>query len=141
MDVNKLLKALDDTSNEGLLNFTTEKIKEMNLNILKELALSKAETLELFKKLNGYKYVDEMNELKYGTYLRWISIKDPNNIYLTKGALFCEVKITDNGVNIVCKNMGTGCCHFQIKMDECLIFQKLTHQELVLLNALDHLSK
>ena len=49
MDVNKLLKALDDTSNEGLLNFTTEKIKEMNLNILKELALSKVETLELFK--------------------------------------------------------------------------------------------
>jgi hypothetical protein len=141
MDVNKLLKALDDTSNEGLLNFTTEKIKEMNLNILKELALSKVETLELFKKLNGYKYVDEMNELKYGTYLRWISIKDPNNIYLTKGALFCEVNITDNGVNIVCKNMGTGCRHFQIKMDECLLFQKLTQQELVLLNALDHLSK
>ena len=141
MDVNKLLKALDDTSNEGLLNFTTEKIKEMNLNILKELALSKAETLELFKKLNGYKYVDEMNELKYGTYLRWISVKDPNNIYLTKGALFCEVNITDNGVNIVCKNMGTGCRHFQIKMDECLLFQKLTQQELVLLNALDHLSK
>jgi hypothetical protein len=141
MDVNKLLKALDDTSNEGLLNFTTEKIKEMNLNILKELALSKVETLELFKKLNGYKYVDEMNELKYGTYLRWISVKDPNNIYLTKGALFCEVNITDNGVNIVCKNMGTGCRHFQIKMDECLIFQKLTQQELVLLNALDHLSK
>jgi hypothetical protein len=141
MDVNKLLKALDDTSNEGLLNFTTEKIKEMNLNILKELALSKVETLELFNKLNGYKYVDEMNELKYGTYLRWISVKDPNNIYLTKGALFCEVNITDNGVNIVCKNMGTGCRHFQIKMDECLIFQKLTQQELVLLNALDHLSK
>jgi hypothetical protein len=141
MDVKKLLKALDDTSNEGLLNFTTEKIKEMNLNILKELALSKVETLELFKKLNGYKYVDEMNELKYGTYLRWISVKDPNNIYLTKGALFCEVNITDNGVNIVCKNMGTGCRHFQIKMDECLIFQKLTQQELVLLNALDHLSK
>ena len=141
MDVKKLLKALDDTSNEGLLNFTTEKIKEMNLNILKELALSKVETLELFKKLNGYKYVDEMNELKYGTYLRWISVKDPNNIYLTKGALFCEVNITDNGVNIVCKNMGTGCRHFQIKMDECLLFQKLTQQELVLLNALDHLSK
>jgi hypothetical protein len=141
MDVNKLLKALDDTSNEGLLNFTTEKIKEMNLNILKELALSKADTLELFKKLNGYKYIDEMNELKYGTYLRWISIKDPNNIYLTKGALFCEVNITDNGVNVVCKNMGTGCRYFQIKMDECLIFQKLTQQELVLLNALDHLSK
>jgi preprotein translocase subunit SecA len=141
MDVNKLLKALDDESNESLLNFTTKKIKEMNFNILKELALTNAETLELLKKLDGYKYVDEMNELKYGTYLRWISIKDPNNIYLTKGALFCEVNITDNGVNIVCKNMGVGCKHFQIKMDETLIFQKLTQQELVILNALDHLSK
>ena len=30
MDVNKLLKALDDDSNETLLNFTTDKIKEMN---------------------------------------------------------------------------------------------------------------
>ena len=39
MDVNKLLKALDDESNELLLNFTTKKIKEMNLNILKELHL------------------------------------------------------------------------------------------------------
>ncbi len=37
--------------------------------------------------------------------------------------------------------MGIGCKHFQIKMDESLIFQKLTQQELVLLNALDHLSK
>jgi hypothetical protein len=82
-----------------------------------------------------------MNELKYGTYLRWITIKDPNNIYLTKGALFCELNITNNGVNILCKNIGTGSRHFQIKMDECLIFQKLTQQELVLLNALDHLSK
>jgi hypothetical protein len=141
MDVTKLLKALDDTSNESLLNFTTDKIKEMNLNILKELSLSKVDTLELLKKLNGYKYVDEMNELKYGTYLRWITIKDPNNIYLTKGALFCELNITNNGVNILCKNIGTGSRHFQIKMDECLIFQKLTQQELVLLNALDHLSK
>ena len=141
MDINKLLKALDDETNETLLNFTTDKIHEMNLNILKELQLPKDKTMEIFKKLKDYKYIDEMNELKYGSFIRWIPIDDPNNIYLTKGALFCEVKITDNGVNIVCKNMGTGCCHFQIKMDECLIFQKLTQQELVLLNALDHLSK
>jgi len=39
MDVNKLLKALDDDSNEVLLNFTSDKIKEMNLNIINELQL------------------------------------------------------------------------------------------------------
>jgi len=141
MDVNKLLQALDDETNENLLNFTTEKMREMNLNILKELHLSKKDTLELLHKLNDYKYVDEMNDLKYGTYIRWIPIEDPNNIFLTKGAIFCELKITDNGVSCICKNYGFKSKHFQIEMDKNLIFQKLTNQELVLLSALDHLSK
>jgi hypothetical protein len=141
MDVQKLLKALDDETNETLLNFTTDKIREMNLNILKELKLSKKDTVELLTKLRDYKYVDEMNELKYGAYIRWIPIEDPTNIYLTKGALFCEMKITDNGVFCVCKNYGYNFRHFQIAMDKNLIFQKLTDQELVLLSALDHLSK
>jgi hypothetical protein len=141
MDVNKLLKALDDETNETLLNFTSDKIKEMNLNVLKELQLPRKETLEILKKLKDYKYVDEMNELKYGAYIRWIPIEDPTNIYLTQGALFCEMKITDNGVFCVCKNYGFKSRHFNISMDKNLIFQRLTDQELVLLSALDHLSK
>jgi hypothetical protein len=141
MDVNKLLKALDDESNDTLMNFTTKKIKEMNLNILKELQLSRKETLDLFNKLKDYKYVDEMSDLKYGTFIRWIPIEDPTNIYLAKGALFCEMKIKDEGVFCVCKNYGFPPRHFQISMDKNLIFQKLTDQELVLLSALDHLSK
>ena len=141
MDVNKLLKALDDDSNETLLNFTSQKIKEMNLNILKELHLSKDETLKLLDKLEDYKYVDEMNELKYGAYIRWIPIEDPDNIRLSKGALFCEMKITDNGVFCVCKNFGFSSRHFRLSMDKNLIFQRLTEQEQVLLSALDHLAK
>ena len=141
MDVNKLLKALDDEQNESLLNFTTEKIKEMNLQILNELQLSEKETLSLLNKLKDYKYVDEINDLKYGTYVRWIPIEDPNNIYLTQGAIFCEIKIREEGVFCVCKNFGFNSRHFQIHMDKNLIFQKLTDQELVLLSALDHLSK
>jgi hypothetical protein len=141
MDVNKLLKALDDDSNETLLNFTTKTIREMTLKILKELHLSKQETINIFNKLKDYKYVDEMNELKYGTFLRWIPIEDPTNIYLSKGALFCEMKITDDGVFCVCKNFGFPARHFQISMDKNLIFQRLTEQEQVLLSALDHLSK
>lgn len=141
MDVQKLLRALDDSSNETLLNFTSDKIKEMNLNILKELQLPKKDTLELMRKLNEYKYVDEMNDLKYGAYVRWIPIEDPNNIYLTQGALFCEMKITDEGVFCVCKNYGFKSRYFRLSMDKNLIFQKMTDQELVLLSALDHLSK
>ena len=141
MDITKLLDALDNETNENILTFTTKKMREMTLNILKELHMPRKETLELFEKLKDYKYVDEMNDLKYGTYIRWIPIEDPANIHLTKGALFCEMKITDNGVFVVCKNMGYSLRHFQISMDKNLIFQKLTNQELVILSALDHLSK
>jgi sulfite reductase beta subunit-like hemoprotein len=141
MDVNKLLKALDDETNETLMNFTSNKIKEMNLNIIKELQLPRKDTLEIMNKLKEYKYVDEMNELKYGAYIRWIPIEDPTNIHLTKGALFCEMKITDDGIFCVCKNYGYSQRHFQLSMDKNLIFQRLTDQELVLLSALDHLSK
>jgi hypothetical protein len=139
MDVQKLLKALDDETNETLMNLTTDKILEMNLNILKELHLSKEDTLDLMQKLKGYKYVDEMNELKYGTHVRWIPIENPEAIHLKQGAIFCEMKIKDTGVHCVCKNYYGR--HFQLAFDKNLIFQKLTQQELVLLAALDHLSK
>ena len=141
MDTKNLLKALDDNTNESLMNFTTLKLREMILKILKELQLPRNETIDLMKKLKDYKYVDEMKDLKYGTYLRWIPIDDPENIHLTKGALFCEMKVKEDGVYITCKNYGFNRKHFQIKLDENLIFQKLTEQELVLLSALDHLSK
>ena len=142
MDVNKLIDALDDETNEKILNLTTKKIKEMNMKILMELSLPREKLLDITKKLNGYRYVDEIDELKCGTYLKWILLTDPDpdNLELNKGALFCEIKCKDDGVFIVCKNIGFSSRHFQIKMDECLLFQKLTTQELVLLSALDHLS-
>lgn len=142
MDVNKLIDALDNENNEKILNLTTKKIKEMNMKILTELSLPREKLLDITKKLNGYRYVDEIDELKCGTYLKWILLTDPDpdNIELNKGALFCEIKCKDDGVFIVCKNIGFSSRHFQIKMDECLLFQKLTTQELILLSALDHLS-
>jgi hypothetical protein len=139
INVEKLLAALDVEKNENIINLTTTKIKEMNLKILKELHLSRKDTLEILKKLNDYKYVDEMNDLKYGTYLRWIPIE--GDIYLAKGAIFCELKVTDDGLKLVLKNYGFSNKYFTIKMDDNIVFQKLTSQELVILSALDHLSE
>ena len=140
MNIPKLLNALENESNVSMMNYTSKKIKEMNLKILKELHLTTKETQQLYTKLAYYKYVDEMDELKYGNYLRWIPIHVPDSIDLKKGAIFCEMKIKDEGVYLVCKNHGFQSKHFQIKLDENLIFQKLTEQELILLAALDHLS-
>ena len=138
MDGGKLLKALENENNENVFNYTTEHIFEINKKILSELLLSRSTMIQYLKTLTHYIYVDEINNLKYVSYLKWISLKNLDNLRLTNGAFFCNIKITDNGVYIICKNYANR--HFQIKMDECLLFQKLTDQEKVILNALDHLS-
>jgi len=55
--------------------------------------------------------------------------------------MFCEMKIKEDGVYCICKNYGFKSRYFQLSFDKQLIFQKLTEQELILLSALDHLSK
>jgi hypothetical protein len=139
MDVEKLLKALDNEENSKFLNLTTKKINEMKQEILSELHLSKEEIKKLMQKLKEYAYVDEMSELRYGAFIRWIPIKDPDNVHLTAGGILCEINVTDDGVSITCKNFAHK--YYRIRMDECLVFQKLTSQEQVLLSALDHLAK
>ena len=140
LDIHNLAKldnALDNDDNENIMNLTTKKILEMNYNILKELHLEKKTTLEYLKKLKGYKYVDELQDLKHGRFIKWIPIIDPTNLPLHYSGIICEIKITDQGVFIICKNFMHR--HYTFKMDECLIFQKLSEQEQVILSALDHL--
>jgi len=137
LDVDKLEKALDNTSNESIMNFTTEKIMELNWKILKELKLDKSTALEYLRKLKGYKYVDELPELKHGGFIRWIPITDPDYLPLNQCGIVCDIVISDDGVFITCKNFMHR--HYNFKMDDVIIFQKLTSQELIILSALDHL--
>jgi hypothetical protein len=139
MDVDKLMTALDNDKNESIMNLTTKKIQEMIFNILKELHLDKVTLLEYFKKLKGYRYIDEINELKYGGFIRWIPITDPDHLPLHYCGIVCDIVIKDDGVYVVCKNFMHR--HYRFKMDECLIFQKLNAQEQIIISALDHLEE
>jgi hypothetical protein len=139
MNIGKLMNALDNDDNEKIMNVTTKQMIETNLNILNELQFDKNTTLNYLNKLKGYKYVDEMDDLKYGAFIRWIPITKPENIPLHHCGIICDIKITNNGVLIMCKNFMHR--HYTFKMDECLIFQKLTPQEQIIVCALDHLEK
>ena len=141
MDTEKLLKSLENEDNEYLLDLTTKKIRDMNKKVLHELDLTTKEMSEYLSKLKEYKYVDEVSDLKYGAYLRWVSLTDPDDLELQKGAIFCEVKVADDGLFLICRNYGYSRKHFRLKFDENLIFQKLSEQELILLNVLDQLAK
>ena len=139
MNVELLLKALDNEENTKLINLTTKKMNKIKAEIVKELQLEKSLERVILVKLKNYMYIDEMNDLRYGAFLRWIHSVDPENIHLSAGGILCEINITEAGIVLVCKNFAHK--HYQIKMDECLLFQKLSGQEQVLLSALDHLDK
>lgn len=138
IDNEELLKALENDNNNSIIKLTHSKIKDINNNILQKLQLSRDELKSLHKKLKDYRYIDNIDDINFGCYIRWINLKDIENLALTTGGFICDIKV-NNGVDLICKNRYNH--HFQLKFDENLIFQKITHQEHIILNILDHLQK
>lgn len=138
LNIEKLLSALEDDDNVELLELDFKKIEIEKKDILDKLELPKKQQNVLLKKLRQYRYIDELPGMKYGSYIRWISLKNPENLKLTNGGIVCEMKVGDKGIVIVCKNNFNR--FFQLNMTETLIFQKLTEQELVLLSALEYIN-
>lgn len=137
LDVEQLLKALDNDENESMIDLTTSKIKSIKNDMLQKLQLPRDTLKNYHKKLKDYRYVGELHEIRYGAYIRWINLKNIDNIRLTNGGIICDIQVTNTGLWIKCKNNMNR--FFQLKLDECLIFQKLSDQERILLKALDYL--
>jgi len=133
-DVNNLLHALENETNASIMKLTTAKIKEHKNNILQQLQLERTQLKEMHKKLKEYRYCTDMSDMQYGYYIRWIPLKDPENLYLTNGGLLCDMKIVNNQI----KNNRNRIIQF--KFDETIIFQKLSPQEKVILSVLDYLN-
>ena len=132
-----LQKALDNENNTSIMNLTTNKIKALKNDYLQKLQLSREQLKIFHKKLKDYRYVDDLTDIQSGQYIRWINLKNPENIKLTNGGLIIDIKILSSGIHVVCKNNMNR--RFQIKIDENIIFQKLTDQERILMSALDYL--
>ena len=139
MEINKLLFALENESNSSIMNMTSSKIKTIKNNMLQKLGLTREELKTFHKKLKDYRYCSDMQDVQYGYYIRWISLKNPDNIRLTNGGIIIDIDIINNCVQLRIKNNMNRI--FQIKLDECYIFQKITPQEKVILGVLDYLEK
>ena len=139
LDVDRLLNALENENNESLLDLNKEKISTMKNDILQKLNI-KNDKLKLFhKKLKLYRYVDNVEDINYGNFIRWISLKTPNDIKLTNGGIVCDMKKKDESIYIICKNSLNR--FFTLRLEENIIFQKLTSQEEVILSAMNYLNK
>lgn len=138
LDEDKLLQALEDDENKCLLNLTTSKIKSIKNNVLQQLSLDREDLIILHDKLQEYRYVDEIPDVKYGCYIRWIRLKNPDEIKLTNGGVVIDVSVMNDDIYLTCKNNRNRM--FKLKMSENIIFQKLTEQEKILLSVLDYVN-
>ena len=136
---NAILDALENETNASIMELTTEKIQTQKNNMLQRLQLPRDKLKQFHKKLKKYRYCSDLKDLQYGFYIRWVPLKDLNNLYLTNGAIFCNTKIVNNMIHIICKNNRNRV--FQFKFDESLIFQKISKQEAVILKVLDYIAQ
>jgi hypothetical protein len=131
---------VEDIHKYKLENLDSNIIKKVKYDILKKITENRNELAYFYKLLNEYRYIDEVDEFRLGSYIRFFNLKnaETKSLELLRGGFICDLKPSkdNNDILIVCKN---GIRFFNIKMNECIIFQKNTTQEKVLIQIIDHL--
>ena len=135
--ISLIQKALDNENNTSIMKLTHSQIMAEKNDVLQKLQLSSQALKDIHKKLKSYRYVEDVTDINYGSYVRWIKLTNPESVKLSNGGILIDIKITDSGLQLLCKNNMNRV--MQIKLDECLVFQKLTEQEKIILSVLNHL--
>ena len=132
LDLEKLDKALDNPFNDEIENLNYDKIQEMNIKIINELHLSKKDAVIIAISLKDYLFIDELSDIKDGRFVKWINLEDP--VKLKQGGIICGYEIGNEGVYLKCKNFKNR--FFSLSLEKNLVFQKLSNQEIIIINAL-----
>ena len=138
IDPNELLKKMNDDQINYLENKTnTDIIKEIEQSLREEFGkeMEKKDLLSFVKRLIGYRFVDELDLLQIGHHTRWIQ-KYQEPIKLTNGGLLVNTLFTDDGIILVIKLWNGG--FVRVRFDDCLIYQKLSYSEQIILLATDY---
>ena len=137
MDIHSLLHALNNENNETIVDLDYSTIAKHKNDLLQQLHLPREELIKIQKQLKPYRSINNLEDLRFGSYVRWIPLKNPEKIKVTNGGIVCDIKEINADIHIKCKNRMNRM--FQIKMSEIILFQKLSEQEQVILKALNYL--
>ena len=118
-------RAMDNEQNVSIASLSYAKIDKIKRSILKDPVM--------LDKLKDYRHVDELHEFRLGCFIRYIHTDNLSK--LMNGGFLVQVDLTESGTILRCKSKYL----FSIRLDDCIIFQKLTDQEHVLLTVIDHL--
>ena len=107
-----------------------------SIDRVKKQVLSEEGLLHLSNTLKGYKFVDELQNMREGTFVRWFHL---GRRRLTNGAFLVRVDIRDDGIYLLFRNNFKKL--FSVWADECLLFQKITAEEHIVLSAMNRVAR
>jgi hypothetical protein len=153
INVDELLKSIESDKLLSVSKLSYDKINTVKYNVLTRIGLEDDELESMLLKLSDYRYVEELQDIHHGAFVRYIPLTKNNNnnsnkgksrnknneILLKPGGFICDIKILSSGVQLLCRNHFRRM--FQLRLDEVLLFQKLTKQEEILLSVFDYLQK
>jgi hypothetical protein len=139
MNIQLLQQALENDDNLNIINTNIQDIKNKKNEILQELGLKRDDLKSFHKKLNGYMYIDNISDLKYGRNIRWINLKRLDPIKITNGSVLCDIKIGAKGILLVLK--GFNASFITLYFNENILFQKINDEEKIILKAVEYLEK
>ena len=115
----------------------TSTIKHRKLRILQNITIDKDELTHYYKLLTSYRYIDEVDELRMGSYIRFFKL-DTQSLDLGRGGFLADIQVVKQRIVLLFKNRNR---FFKLKMDECILFQKNTQQENILIQILDQIKR
>jgi hypothetical protein len=139
MNIALLQQALENDDNLNIINTNIQDIKNKKNEILQELGLKRDDLKSFHKKLNGYMYIDNISDLKYGRNIRWINLKRLDPIKITNGSVLCDIKIGAKGIALVLKGFNSS--FITLYFNENILFQKINDEEKIILKAVEYLEK
>ena len=138
--INEILEKLEDECHDYLENKTLESISKDIYEILQLHEYPENKIEHMYNKLNGYRYVENINELHVGKEIKVLRIANPYDASFNKldSTLKYYGKVTniifeDNGILVRSIMFINKIKYCNYKYDNFLTFQKLTPEEKIIL--------
>jgi hypothetical protein len=149
IDINELLRAAENVDMNYFTNNSLETISSEIVEVLREHGITDTTLVNFCEKLVGFRFVDQIYQLHKGKHVRWMRVSNAKtnevrdagltngsqNGVLTNGGIVVDVKFLDNGTQVLCKNKNR---FIQYKFDDCLTFQRLSSDELLVLTCMNN---
>jgi hypothetical protein len=130
---NEMDKIVEDIQKYNLTD--TQTIQARKRSILKNLVVDTTELSHYQSLLKEYRYVDEIDELRLGSYIRFFRL-DTETLDLRTGGFLADIQIYKQQVQLLFKNRNR---FYKINMNTNILFQKNTTQEKILIQILDQI--